>query len=275
MSTPTFAGGTARGALLALFALSTMLTLIAACASDTPDPAKTATPGVQTTALSCMAGTPRACPCATAGTGTQLCNATGNGYGACNGCPPAPVAPPAAGSTAPAPTVIPDAGKPAAPTAGTSAPIPDAGSAKPDAGLADSGSEADPQIGAVRGVSCGVGLPALCEIGKQKCCVRSLQTDTCIDESASCSCELQGCTVMQTHCDGPEDCENGQLCCGTLAQNGNGYDDFVCAAQCQATGQQRVACHDQDDKCPSGLVCANSQLLTNVQICIDPSTIEQ
>jgi hypothetical protein len=255
------------------------LVLLAACSSDDDNRMNT-TPGVQTNALSCAAGAPRACPCVTQGTGMQVCNATGNGYGACTGCPPAPPPPPtipSAGSMAPPPAIKPDAGKPMT-TAGSAAPTPDAGMtmAHPDAGMGDAGeSEADPQIGAVKGVSCGVGLPALCEIGKQKCCVRSLQTDTCIDESAMCSCELQGCTVMQTHCDGPEDCENGQVCCGTLAQNGNGYTDFVCAAQCQATGQQRIACHDTEDKCPSNLICANSQLLTNVQICIDPSTIEQ
>ena len=27
--------------------------------------------------------------------------------------------------------------------------------------------------------------------------------------------------------------------------------------------------------CPNGMVCANSQLLTNVQVCIDPSSIDQ
>jgi hypothetical protein len=36
-----------------------------------------------------------------------------------------------------------------------------------------------------------------------------------------------------------------------------------------------VACHEGETTCPNGLICANSQLLTNVQICIDPATIEQ
>lgn len=90
-----------------------------------------------------------------------------------------------------------------------------------------------------------------------------------------CSCDVQGCTTMATNCDGPEDCENGQICCGTLAQNQQGYSQFTCAAQCSGTGQQRIACHEGETMCPTGLICANSQLLTNVQICIDPATIEQ
>jgi len=211
--------------------------------------------------------------------GMQLCNATGNGYGACTGCPPPPPPPPVlagAGGLSGAPKAgsgssAGSSGSAGARPAGSGA----GGNGAPDGGTDAGDTEPTPGIGAVRGVSCGVGLPTLCEIGKEKCCVRSLETDTCIAESAMCDCELQNCTVMETHCDGPEDCETGQVCCGTLAQNGGGYDDFVCAAQCQATGQQRVACHEGETMCPSGLTCANSQLLTNVQICIDPATIEQ
>ena len=252
---------------------------VAACAGDEPSRSQNPnpTPGVQTNALSCVANVPRVCPCVGQGMGMQLCNATGNGYGACTGCPPA-AAPAGSGGT---PSSTPAGGGGASAgsggSAGSSQMPPVSGMSGPDSGMPDAGgSEPTPALGAVRGVSCGVGLPTLCEIGKQKCCVRSLKTDTCIEESATCDCGgLMGCTVMQTHCDGPEDCESGQVCCGTLAQNGAGYDDFECAAQCQATGQQRVACHEGETMCPNGLTCANSQLLTNVQICIDPATIEQ
>ena len=133
--------------------------------------------------------------------------------------------------------------------------------------------EPSPTAAAEPGVSCGVGLPVLCELEAEKCCVRSLETDTCIEASAMCACGKQGCTVMEARCDGPEDCPTGQVCCGTLA--GNSYHQFVCAASCMASGQQRVACHETDPKCPGNFICANSQLLTNVQVCIDPASIEQ
>jgi hypothetical protein len=253
-----------------------VLLMLAACAGDEPTRSQNPnpTPGVQTNALSCVANAPRACPCVGQGMGMQLCNATGNGYGACTGCPP-PAGVSGAGGTAPAAAA--GAGGAAPGSGGSAALPPDAGAMNmPDGGRDAGDGEPTPSIGAVRGVSCGVGLPTLCEIGKQKCCVRSLKTDTCIDESAMCDCGgLMGCTVMQTHCDGPEDCAMGQVCCGTLAQNSGGYTAFECAAQCQATGQQRVACHEGETMCPSGLTCANSQLLTNVQICIDPASIEQ
>ena len=125
------------------------------------------------------------------------------------------------------------------------------------------------------GTSCGVGLPSLCAQGSEKCCTRSLEADTCIATDAECTCALQGCTVMEAFCDGPEDCADGEVCCGTLAQSGAGYDSFVCATQCMSTGNQRVACHADETECPAGDICANSQLLTNVQVCIDPATIEQ
>jgi hypothetical protein len=256
--------------------------VLAGCAGDEPTRSQN-TPTPNAMPLSCVPNVPRACPCIGQGIGqpmgTQACNPTGNGYSACTGCPPplvqsvagaggvAGTAPGAAGSSGAAGGSSGSAGR-APMTSGAG------GSSATDGGV-DSGSEPTPTSGAVRGISCGVGLPTLCEIGKQKCCVRSLETDTCIEASAMCDCELQNCTTMETHCDGPEDCESGQVCCGTLAQNGAGYDDFVCAAQCQGTGQQRVACHEGETMCPSGLTCANSQLLTNVQICIDPATIEQ
>jgi hypothetical protein len=105
--------------------------------------------------------------------------------------------------------------------------------------------------------------------------VRSLQTDSCIAADAACDCPLDGCTTMEARCDGPEDCADGQVCCGTLANNGMGYQAFVCASSCMANGNQRVACHGEETPCPSGLICANSQLLTNVQVCIDPASIDQ
>jgi hypothetical protein len=275
------------------FALACCAALLAsACGDDGGGSGDAAT---TTQPLRCTMGEVRACPCIGQGMGTQTCNATGNGFGTCTGCP-APSAPPRAGSS---PTGG-GSGTSAAVTAGRAGSMGSAGvtaSAGAGAGAGGGGnagagtagasgasgmggaggsdSSASPATGTAPGVSCGVGLPALCSLESEKCCVRSLQTDTCIPAGDTCSCTLSGCTVMEARCDGPEDCPSGQVCCGTLSSNGMGYDRFVCAAQCMSTGNQRVACHEDMKTCPSNLVCANSQLLTNVQVCIDPATIEQ
>jgi hypothetical protein len=146
-----------------------------------------------------------------------------------------------------------------------------AGEATETAALMDVGTAAP-------GIWCGVGLPRLCELETEKCCDRTLQPDSCIASGAACECDLDDCQVMEAHCDGPEDCENGQLCCGTLVSDrnvGSRYTTFACSAQCSLEEDRPEACHTGDDTCPAGLECANSQILANVQICIDPETISQ
>jgi hypothetical protein len=229
--------------------------LLAACSeSDSGDGQ-----GQDAGALMCMPGSQRACPCAGTGMGTQSCDESGRAYGACTGCPPAQ-----------------SAGRAAPPIAGASGAAADAG--LPTAGRSAQTDGSDPtlgQAGAVPGTSCGVGLPSLCAPDSEKCCVRSLEPDTCIAADAACRCELADCTVMEAYCDGPEDCAAGEICCGALASDGSGYVSFTCAAQCQTMGNQRAACHVDETECPSGDICANSQLLTNVQVCIDPASIMQ
>lgn len=224
--------------------------------------------------------------------GTQACLATGLAYGECTNCP----APVQAGTAAPVAGTGVTAGTPAAgvmagdvATAGVGAgmgagsaaagveggQVVDAGSA--DATVEDAHSGGPLPMGTVEGVSCGVGLPALCDLETEKCCVRSLQTDTCIAATDSCGCDLPNCTVMEAQCDGPEDCPEGQVCCGTLGGfgGGAGYERFECATSCDYAGTQRIACHQDMEDCPGNNVCSNSQLLTNLQVCIDPATIEQ
>jgi hypothetical protein len=242
-------------------------------------------------ALRCTIGEVRVCPCTGGGMGTQTCSMLGDSFGACTGCP-APVAGQAGAGSAGVggASGASSAGASGAAAGGSGAGAGAAGQAGAgqagtglDGGTSDAGADGDVdastepsgQAGTQPGVSCGVGLPALCELETEKCCTRSLGTDTCIAASATCDCDISGCEVMEVHCDGPEDCPSGQVCCGTLAGSGAAYQDFSCAAQCQATGNQRVACHQDDPVCPSSLQCANSQLLTNIQVCIDPATIMQ
>jgi hypothetical protein len=133
------------------------------------------------------------------------------------------------------------------------------------------------------GTRCGVGLPVTCTLGTEKCCIRSLATDRCIAMDAPCTCDVPGCTTLEARCDGPEDCNQGQVCCGTLqdssspefSDQANRYMEFTCQSNCDYNGAQRIACHQMDPQCPTGTICTNSQLLTNLQICIDPATIEQ
>lgn len=238
--------------------------------------------------LTCVPNQPRPCPCvgpsATPVMGTQLCDAMGTSYGACTGCPALNISPMAGmsgggvGGVAGASGVGGAGGMLAgAGASGASGMTGGMGGGEPDAGMQSmpDASEPEPAGEVAPGASCGVGLVVQCAQDTEKCCVRSLEVDTCIAEAEPCDCGLTNCETMEVRCDGPEDCADGQVCCGTLSQSGTGYTDFSCASSCQGSGNQRVACHEQDSKCTGGDICANSQLLTNVQVCIDPATIQQ
>ena len=260
----------------------------------------------------CMVGTQVSCPCIGGALGSQTCLPGGNAYGPCMGCP-APAspaaAPPMMNVAAAAPSGGAMAGSAPSSTADPSGPLvvdpaamsmaamsmndgSDEGTAGSliDGAAADGGDTLQTEVlgvapaGSEPGTSCGVGLPVLCDLQSEKCCIRSLATDSCIASEDSCSCDLPGCTTTVARCDGPEDCADGQVCCGTLSNSGflggsaGAYDSFECTTQCDSVGsnsRQREACHEDEDTCPSGTICANSQILTNVQICIEPSTISQ
>jgi hypothetical protein len=239
------------------------LGLCVACGDDAASDGTGAMP-VAAPGMSCNAGMEYACPCSgVAEMGTQLCNLDGRSFAPCLGCPAPMIDPAQAGIT----------GGAAMGGAGGMLASPDAGPG--DAGLLPGPADAAAPPPAL-GPTCGVGLPVVCELGSELCCVRSLDTDTCVaaDALGACDCPIQGCDVLTVRCDGPEDCDAGQVCCGTLS-GGNNYSEFQCAASCDHTGMQRIACHIGSDMCPAGTICANSQLLTNIQVCIDPSTIEQ
>jgi len=208
----------------------------------------------------CSTGEMRECACLGAGVGVQVCNAAG-GFDPCVGCvPPAP----ASGSGGSGPIAVP----------GTGGTAPEANTGGGAAIAADAGGFAT-DVGSAPGTSCGEALPGLCALGIEKCCVRSLKTDSCIPLAETCACDLPDCTVMEATCDGPEDCANGEVCCGTLNGLGGGYDSFRCAATCVFNQPQREACHEDAATCPPALVCSDSQLLSNVQVCIDPASLKQ
>ena len=266
--------------------------------SANPDPVlAAATEAALSGGLRCEPEEVIECPCPGGGRGRQRCDDSGMNYGVCRGC--SAVVPsvassetvsnagPASGSE---PTGDPGLASSAAAVMGEGV----AGAINPMASIEVAGIEADADdgmadvlqtealglapAGASPGVSCGVGLPLLCASSEEKCCIRSLRTDTCIDINEACECDLPECTTTTAACDGPEDCVNGQKCCGTTRAGGlpgaGTYENFSCSADC--SGRTRwEACHEGEGTCPSGLICANSQLLTNLQICISADSIQQ
>jgi len=143
------------------------------------------------------------------------------------------------------------------------------------AGANGSAGGSSDQLGTVPGVACGVAYPVLCAPGRETCCVRSLSVDSCIDSTHTCGCGTLDCRATAVRCDGPEDCADGESCCGSTvdSNDANGYTGFACAAECAS--DQRVACHAGQTACPIGLICANSQFLTNMQVCVDPASLAQ
>lgn len=63
---------------------------------------------------------------------------------------------------------------------------------------------------------------------------------TCISSGGTCSIPFS----TRASCDGPEDCANGSVCCGTLGTVPGNYTELACvpAASCTGTGKQ-IMCH--------------------------------
>ena len=56
----------------------------------------------------------------------------------------------------------------------------------------------------------------LCPVGENKgCCVSETHGVYCYDEGSGVECQCGGviCSTLEIDCDGPEDCEDGELCC--------------------------------------------------------------
>ncbi|MCK6537690.1 MAG: hypothetical protein L6Q84_32355, partial [Polyangiaceae bacterium] len=111
-------------------------------------------------------------------------------------------------------------------------------------------------------VACGTDK---CDPEKGFCC----QHFTGGAYQATCYTSSQTCYGADIKCDGPEDCGSGQICCGTLVQNGGGsgyYTDFSCKNSCNYAGA-RVVCGSSPGVCPSGTTCKGSSILPQYKIC--------
>jgi hypothetical protein len=85
--------------------------------------------------------------------------------------------------------------------------------------------------------------------------------------AASIQCKAQGtsCYGTRVRCDGPEDCENGQLCCARLTTNGGSYSQIFCRNSC-ASNETEV-CGTDPKVCANPTSCQKSVLLSAVNVC--------
>lgn len=89
--------------------------------------------------------------------------------------------------------------------------------------------------------------------------------------------------LVAAECDGNEDCQAGQTCCGTLNGSGGGYDSIRCQDTCDSSAGGIEVCHP-GDSCPlpsdaavpdgSAPVCRRSLYLpAYLAICNPPSSL--
>ncbi len=84
-------------------------------------------------------------------------------------------------------------------------------------------------------------------------------TATCLAAGAPC-----GFPFTAAHCDGPEDCANGDVCCGT-AQTlviVPFYTSFDCVPAAACGSGRAIACHPQANTCPNGGRCLGTPTLS-------------
>jgi hypothetical protein len=124
-------------------------------------------------------------------------------------------------------------------------------------GGGDSGTGGAPAAGLV---TCGLTNPDLCASGTEKCCIIDPGFDYCSAASTDCACEGFGCNALEAFCDGPEDCPEGQVCCGLFT--GTRYTRFECQSSCVAQDGQFEICHEGATQCSqAGTTCSRSQVL--------------
>ena len=125
-----------------------------------------------------------------------------------------------------------------------------AGSGGTSAGGSSGGTGADP-AGTVGSVVCGGGS---CDLIGSICCDYHNAAPACLATGTNCF------PAVEVFCDGPEDCGNGDVCCGTIVRQGNTsqYLSFQCQATCGARDQQ-VIC-GESGACPFGGTCVVSPL---------------
>jgi len=91
-------------------------------------------------------------------------------------------------------------------------------------------------------------------------------SENCIPPGASCNYPFS-----LAHCDGPEDCRQTDVCCGTLKPYGNVplFGDVSCAPAGQCTGSGKyVVCRQGITACPVGTTCGSFPTLpADITVC--------
>ncbi len=112
-------------------------------------------------------------------------------------------------------------------------------------------------------VKCG---QKTCAVASQSCCFGENVTPYCYKKDAFAGCKCTGtlCEKAVVDCDGPEDCNGGQVCCATKGITGKHFDRLSCTTTCK-TGLTTTAaevCHlNASGTCPSGMTCASDARL--------------
>ena len=86
-----------------------------------------------------------------------------------------------------------------------------------------------------------------CSLLTKHCCVSTQGTATCEGLTVAC-----GGLSADIRCDGPEDCDQGEVCCGELT-----LGQYVTLAECRSTcaSPDVIACGGEQTACPSGDSC--------------------
>ena len=143
------------------------------------------------------------------------------------------------------------------------------GAAGADGGVGTGGSsgagQSDGGINVSGSVMCGAGT---CSLATEFCCrYVNGQAPACVPTNGTC---LEGTDLL---CDGPEDCDTGQVCCGRLVNSNFGrvYNRLSCSPPDDCTGtNDRVVCGSDPTQCPNGRICAASDVAPELRICREP-----
>lgn len=134
-----------------------------------------------------------------------------------------------------------------------------------DAGVEEDGSA--PEAGRPLGggppsgdIACGILNPDRCDTtAGERCCILAPGIDHCIGPDESCECTGPDCLATIAECDGPEDCDDGQVCCGSF--DGSGYSRISCRSSCDGENEREL-CHPEGPACSdASAVCERSPSL--------------
>jgi hypothetical protein len=108
-----------------------------------------------------------------------------------------------------------------------------------------------------------------CDPGR-RCCFPSNGMAYCAAPGAECACTGLGCTTTTMTCDSQSDCENGEICCATVAYSlGSARVSQVrCQPSCSTTLVEYVICDPNGpDICTGQTNCSPGLLLSAINVC--------